>query len=641
MKQILILTYISLVFATASFAQDDLIITDKIVATEQKSIANKLAFTENENYASTDFTYQRLEWQIDPAQRYIAGKITTYFRNNAEARDSIQLDMHADLQPDSVTRGSEKLAFTHEGNKLNIRFNHMISPGQIDSFSVYYQGIPPGSGFGSFETDTHGPDETPVLWTLSEPYGAMEWWPCKQSLADKIDSIDIVVTTPYGYRTASNGIVVSDTIENGQRTMHWKHRYPIATYLIAIAVTNYAVYSDTLYLNDNQTIDILNYVYPENLDTVKLKTSVTPEIMAFFNQVIGEYPFADEKYGHAQFGWGGGMEHQTMSFMGNFRYDIIAHELAHQWFGDYITLASWQDIWLNEGFATYLTGLSFEKLKPEAWPDWKKALVENITSETGGSVFVDDTTNVNRIFNGRLSYNKGTSLLHMLRWIVGEEAFFTGLRNYFNDQAVANGFATTKQFIQHIETAADTTLSEFLQDWFYGEGYPIFGVNYSQDENNNLSISLSQTTSHSSVELFELPVPVRVYNIDRSDSADFRLNQTINDQTFVVNPRFQVSELKVDPDYRLVSKTAFVVGIPTISETDIEVIPNPVRESLNLKISSNIRPKSIQIFSMNGILVKSFNVNSQTLDVSDLINAVYVLVVSTSKGDIKTRFIKQ
>ena len=111
-----------------------------------------------------------------------------------------------------------------------------------DFFTVYYHGEPGNTGFGSFSQAKHG--DVPIIWTLSEPYGALDWWPCKQSLTDKIDSINIIVTSPEPYRTASNGVLVSEIISNGKRTMHWKHRYPIVTYLVAVAVTNYTDYSD-------------------------------------------------------------------------------------------------------------------------------------------------------------------------------------------------------------------------------------------------------------------------------------------------------------------------------------------------------------------------------------------------------------
>ena len=122
-------------------------------------------------------------------------------------------------------------------------------------------------------------EDTPILSTLSEPYGARDWWPCKQSLIDKIDSIDIVVSSPEQYRTASNGVLISDVVTNGKRTCHWQHRHPIATYLVAIAVTNYATYSETATLDDGTNVNILNYVYPENLADAQAQTSVTKDFI--------------------------------------------------------------------------------------------------------------------------------------------------------------------------------------------------------------------------------------------------------------------------------------------------------------------------------------------------------------------------
>ncbi|WP_167610582.1 M1 family metallopeptidase [Maribellus sediminis] len=455
MSRILSIAFFIFGLILSAKSQDIFLGNDDLVNQEKKAFLNRQIFAESGAYNETDFIYQRMEWEIDPAIRFISGSVTSYFINKTESLDSIRLDMHQNLVVDSVVYQQQNQPFIHSGNKLRLALPDSLAVGEIDSFKVYYHGVPTSSGFGSFENSTHGPDQTPVLWTLSEPYGAMEWWPCKQSLADKIDSIDIIVTTPEAYRTASNGIVISDEIKDSKRIMHWRHRYPIATYLVAIAVTDYVTYSDTLHLDDGRSIDILNYIYPENVETAKPQTARTASIMQLYNELIGEYPFADEKYGHAQFGWGGGMEHQTMSFMGAFNLRLIAHELAHQWFGDYITLGTWQDIWLNEGFATYLHALAYENLAPEEWPIWKQSSVTSITSNTGGSVFVDDTTSVSRIFNYRLSYQKGGYLLHMLRWVLGDEDFFKGLRSYFSDPEIANGLPLTTNWL-HILNRPET-----------------------------------------------------------------------------------------------------------------------------------------------------------------------------------------
>ena len=457
--------------------------TDKMAVKERNVSKLKSAFQENLDYSNYNLVYQRMEWQIDPNIKYIKGSVTSYFKSEIDRLSEISFDLNALITVDSVRRNQKKITFQRSGDQVKIQLPNQLVKGQLDSVQVYYQGEPDkiNRGFGYFVKSTH--QNIPIIWTLSEPYGAMEWWPCKQSLADKIDSIDVIVTSPKNYRTASNGILVSESVLGETRRMHWKHRFPIATYLVAIAVTNYTSYSDWLDLGDGRKIEILNYVYPENLETAKKQTPVTAQIIDLYNRLFGEYPFAKEKYGHAQFGWGGGMEHQTMSFMANFEFELVAHELAHQWFGDYITCGSWHDIWLNEGFATYLDGLAYEHLlNGYWWYRWKKLNVESIVSFPGGSVYVKDTTNLNVIFNGRLSYSKGAYLLHMLRWIMGDDDFYKGMRSYFNDPKLANGFALSTDFQKHMEIAGDTIFTEYFKDWFYGEGFPVYSASFSPAE---------------------------------------------------------------------------------------------------------------------------------------------------------------
>jgi aminopeptidase N len=640
-KTELTLLFVILVFC--GFAQKpDVAFFDKIALQEQTNFKNKSAFVESGNYNLTDFVYQRMEWEIAPDTLFIKGVITTWFKSKTQNLNEVEFDLHDTLIVDSVTHKNVKLAFQRTQNKLIVTLAHELNEEQLDSVSVYYRGTPPATGSGAFTKTIH--EEVPNIWTLSEPYGAMEWWPCKQSLVDKIDSIDIIVTSPEAYRTASNGVLVSETVVAGKRRMHWKHRFPVATYLIAISVTNYSNYSDFLELGDGRKIEILNYVYPENLEDAKLKTPFTADVIALYNEVSGAYPCASEQYGHAQFGWGGGMEHQTMSFMGSFNPWLVAHELAHQWFGDYITLGSWQDIWLNEGFATFLTGLSYERLIDDGfwWPRWKRVNVERIVSEPDGSVFVKDTTDVGAIFSGRLSYSKGAYILHMLRWILGDEDFFRGIRSYFNDPEVANGFARTSQFVKHMETAGDTTLTEFFNDWFYGEGFPVYSARFLPEEKNSTKIVLSQTTSHQSVGFFEMPVPVRVYNSAKTDSADFRLVNTNNNQEFIVEPGFKVAELKIDPDYWLVSKTEEIVSSPVVAATNkMSVFPNPFSGNISIQFNKNVEIISIKIVSVDGLIVKKILGNKRSLNLSGLSEGVYVLRIKTKSGHFEQRIIKQ
>lgn len=630
------------VFLAEMAAQEpDPFFSDKMAGADSRVFLKKAAFAEPAGYSDYNLIYQRMEWEVDPAVRFIAGKITSYFKSDTDSLYAIEFDLHDEMQIDSVIMGGELRSFSRSENKLTVNLKHSLFKGETDSLSIFYRGEPVNSGFGSFSTGVH--NEVPVLWTLSEPYGAMEWWPCKQSLSDKIDSIDVIVTTPELYRTASNGVLVSERAANGKRTMHWKHRYPIATYLVAIAVTNYESYSDFLELDDDRKIEILNFVYPENLENARERTPVTAEVMELFNRLIGEYPFADEKYGHAQFGWGGGMEHQTMSFMYNFGFELIAHELAHQWFGNYITLASWQHIWLNEGFATYLTGLAYENLLDGVWwPVWKRVTSERIKSNPAGSVFVTDTTDVSRIFNGRLSYSKGAYILHMLRWILGDENFFKALQNYYNDPEVANGFASHTQVVAHFETAADTTLTEFFNDWYYGEGFPVYSLNFSQFDNELVKITLSQSTSHFSVDFFEMPVPVRVYSENKTDSADFRFVHTQNNQKFLIDPGFTVSEIRIDPDYWLISETEEILQMP-VAETGsgVAVFPNPFSTHLTVYLNSNEALKSIRLSDISGKRILELQGENRKLDMSALLPGIYILEINTSKESIVTKIIKE
>lgn len=528
---------------------------------------------------SYDLKYFRFEWVVDPAINAISGTVTPYFTAVNNGIQTLEFNLSTAFTIDAVKYHGANIQYTKSGDfGLTIQLPSALASGTLDSLSITYHGTPPPTGFGSFiQADHNG---SPIIWTLSEPFGAQDWWPCKNGLTDKVDSIDVLVKTNAQYRAASNGLLVSETTSGSDKIYHWKHRYPIAPYLVAIAVTNYVQYTDIVTLGNGIQLPMLNYVYPEDLANAESGTADLVQVLEFYDSLFVSYPFANEKYGHAQFSWGGGMEHQTMSFVASFNWGLLAHELAHQWFGDMITCGSWEDIWLNEGFATFLEGLSRERFQPGAdWWNWRQGKVSNITSQPGGSVMVDDTTSVGRIFSGRLSYQKGAYLLHMLRWKLGDNAFFTGVRNYLNDRQYQ--YAKTPSLIAHLETASGEDLTEFFADWYSGQGFPSYQVTWSQNNQNQLRVTINQTTSHPSVSFFEMPVPIEFSGA--SQESLLRFEHTQQGQEFIVDLPFAVSSVVIDPDLWLVSANNTVSQVsdaPTATEAPLrfEVTPNPARE---------------------------------------------------------------
>ncbi len=605
-----------------------------------------------------DVKYHRLDLKVDPSVRRISGAVTTYFKA-VSALVEISFDLDETLKVDSVIHRGAKATFTQlaPDKTLRINANATVQGGVLDSVTVYYGGVPATTGFGSYNQRLRN-NTTPETWTLSEPYGGRDWWPGKMDLTDKVDSIDVIVTTPPQYRVASNGLLVREINLNANNKLyHWKHRYPIANYLVCFAVTNYDQYIDKAPLSRGDTMNLLNYVYPEKKAESQQWSWKSANAMRLYDSLFIEYPFKKEKYGHAMFGWGGGMEHQTMSFMVNLTdAGLMAHELAHQWFGDRVTCGSWSDIWLNEGFATYLTGLYYQYVEPLYWINWRKDALGNATIPTSGSVFCTDTTDINRIFNPQLSYNKGAYVLHTLRWKVGDTAFFKGVRNYLNDPTLAYGFARTADLKRHIEATSGQNLTEFFNDYFYGQGYPSYTISGCQgDIVNRLSIRVQQTTSNTSVPLFEMPIPIKLIRKNGGKDTTIVLNVTSNDQYFNVthNLNTLVDSVAFDPEYRILSKNNKVnwsLCLPT-QEIDnqwlTKISPNPVSNLLTINFQNNkIEKVNVQILNDLGQVVYSeqkniiVGENNMSLNVQKLPSGMYFLKLSSNERLSSQKFMK-
>lgn len=622
---------------TASFYKE----LQQIAETEKKSAAASFS-RENQSAASNNFNvhHYRCEWYIDPNIWFIKGRVTPSFIMT-QSGNSISLDLNAALQVDSIVYHNQKVSFTRAAvDMLTIQFPTAITAGSKDSVSIFYQGVPLFTGYGAFYQFTHA--GVPVIWTLSEPYGAKYWWPCKDGLVDKADSLDIFITHPAIYTASSNGMVMSRQVVDTLATTHFRHRYPIASYLVALAVTNYAIDDDTIMVN-NKSYRFISYSYPESVGFFFGQEIYAKDAFRLFVKLFGEYPFANEKYGHTQFGKAGGMEHQTNSFMSNTSPTLSAHELAHQWFGDKVTCGSWSDTWLNEGFATYAAGLyAREYFDPRFYNGFLLETLTSVVSQPDGSVYVYDTTDIARVFSARLTYNKGAYVAHMLRWVLGDSVYFRGLRRYLDDPAVRYGFVRTADLQRNLEQGSGKNLSSFFQKWVYGEGYPNYHATWFQNVNRWARVKVNQTTSHASVSFYEMPVMLKFRSA--TDSAVVVVDHKYSGQEFDIPLSFVADTVIIDPDIWILSKVKTSQKTSGSKAPDlIQIYPNPAPANLNITLRNPTGKKLfIRLFNSVGQLLykKEFAMSGQDMDVMiPVVNypkGVYVVDVRDDKGLKKT-----
>jgi aminopeptidase N len=633
-----------ILFRVLGFSQSGISEFDRMVEAEMKSASSFQNLRVNPNTINYDVTHHDLRFTVNPdtTTPFISGVVSTTFRALSNMT-TVTFDMATALAVSSVTMNGSGLTFTQSNYELNIILPTTLSTGTTATVIITYAGSPPQAE-AAFTRSTHA--GTPVIYTLSEPFGARDWWPCKQDLNDKIDSFDIYITCPSAYIGVSNGLLQSTTTTGGNTTRHYRHNYPIPAYLISLNVTNYVTYNIQAGLGtvQNPFFPINNYLYPEgNTTTVQTAINQTVPVMNVFEEKFGFYPYRNEQYGHVQFSWGGGMEHTTMSSMGGWSRSLIAHELAHQWFGDKITCGTWRDIWLNEGFAEYLAGLVVESLDgPASFISWKTTKINNITTATNGALYLTEAEalNVSRIFSSRITYNKGSMVVHMLRWKMGDANFYQAVRNYLNDSNLAFGYAITTDLKAHLEAVHGASLSEFFNDWVYMQGYPTYTITAQNWGAGQAKITVSQTQSDPSVTYFEMPLEIRLSGAGGA-THDVIVNHTTNGQQFIVSVPFVVTGVTFDPNKHIISKNNIVtLGAESFEwSATVSIYPNPTNDVLHVMMPSSLQLNKIEIYNTLGQLEGEKN----TLDfsIADLAFGVHWLKISTSEGIIYKNFIKK
>ncbi len=460
-----------------------------------------------------------LDLLFDFQRERIAGVVTVELSVLEDGLDSLELDADAGLRVAAVwleeqeSRPGEpprELSFEHGGHRLLIGLGRPFAAGEALRLAVAYAGRASRVGDGVTWTTLGG--STPSATTMAEPFGARVWVPCQDRPDDKA-LWTLRITAPAELVVGANGVRVG-RLENpdGTATTVWESRYPMATYLVVVDISDYRVIED-LYtgLDGAAAMPVQTWAYPWNVDLARQKFAATPSLLGLLAGHFGEYPFLDEKYGNCLAPiWAGGMEHQTFtSVAGGTGPDdngvldgesvayLDVHEAAHQWWGDWVSPATWKDLWLNESFASYAEFLLAEAggslagyMAREDWKGWFSGpLYDN---PVAFSVTV---------------YDKGARVLRMLEQLLGREGFEAALAVW--RERFGGWSATTEDLRGVLEDVSGMDLSWFFQQWVYGSGRPHLRWSWEGVAGPAVRLHLEQVQTNAGLFRFPLEVEVR------------------------------------------------------------------------------------------------------------------------------------
>lgn len=501
-----------------------------------------------DNYISSsqyyiDILHYDLDIDLYPSQKLIKAKTIITGKILSQDLDKIELNFYDNLDIKELKLDNKFVNYLNKDTRLTIFLNETLS----DTFElmVEYEGTPKRKGFSAF---TFGEiNGNSVVYNMNEPSYASTWFPCNDIPSDKA-LLDIKITNDSAKTSISNGILLGSEIIGSRKTYHWKTLYPISTYLICLYSADYIEIDDKYISHSGDSMNINYYVFPDHVEKGKIDFKNTPKMIDFFSKTFGEYPFIKEKYGIAEFLWQmGAMEHQTITGIGsnfvsgkNFFEDIYVHELAHHWWGNAVGPASWKDIWLNEGFATYSEALYSEFI---GGADALKSTMLSKFSDSFSNTLYDPGKN---LFSSTV-YDKGAWVLHMLRWEVGDSTFFKILRTYF--EKFKYSYASTEDFINVCELETRSDLSKFFDQWVYSGTENIkadytWNIRPLSNGNYSLTLNIKQTPDNYSKFQFKLEV---LFEYDEGNNFSQIVNVNQREQTFEFQLTKYPNQILLDP----------------------------------------------------------------------------------------------
>ncbi|MDB4303951.1 M1 family aminopeptidase, partial [Desulfosarcina sp.] len=555
---------------------------------------------------------------------YIEGDVQIIFESLINNLETFSISLNSALTVDNVSAPCE--SFYQDGDMIIITLDDEYQTGEQIDLTITYHGVPVlAGGYKGMRYETHGSNE-PIIATLSTPYLAHYWYPCKDGPQDKPDSVYMDITIPdevvngQELMGISNGIL-ENTIDNGDtKTFQWRHRYPIVTYYVMAAISNYTSFEEQFIGNSGESFPLVYYVFQESLSSAQAGVADLPEVIQFYSDVFGEYPFSNEKYGMTQLGFYGAIENQTNTIQNNFSsswFYVSIHELGHMWFGDMITCADWHHSWLNEGFATYSEALWDEH--KYGFESYKDNMETNEFWE-GGTLYLQNAADTFNTFQS-IVYSKGAYAVHMLRGVCGDDIFFEALTDYSQNPDFMYGNASTEDLQMVYETATGMDLQFFFDQWVYDEYWPFYHYNFQQNSENGLFVMIHQAQEelYGYRPVFEMPVQLRINFTDGTDSTVTVWNDE-QTQQFYLELEKEVSSVNLDPDKWILRKSQINPNLPVgisdnIVEDKVKVFPNPFSSELTIQLDDSFsKNQEITILDISGKTIYSFShINSDVL----------------------------
>jgi aminopeptidase N len=586
-----------------------------------------------------DVKFYFLNLNVTNTSKNISGSgsiLATVLVNNFS---SLVVELHSSLTVDSVKVDNVIHTYTRSGNEITIPLTTTLNSGDDFYITVFYRGSSTGTGIKNQLSPSW---QRQVTYTLSESYHSLDWFPCKQSLTDKADSCWVFLTVNNNLKAGSNGLLTQIVPDGTTKSRYeWKSNYPIDYYLISLSVSDYQEYN--IYAHPQGISDsvlIQNYIYPNAnyLSQYQTMIDMTAGFIEFLSDIWGIYPFHAEKYGHCTAPFSGGMEHQTMTSLGYFTFELVIHELAHQWFGDYVTCATWQDIWVNEGFATYSNYLGLEHFNSHAEAqNYMAGMHTDIKSQPDGSIYVpfSQVMDEARIFSYRLTYQKGAAILHTLRFMVDNDSiYFAAFRDFLQTYAFGTAYADDFRDIMESHTGLD--LHPFFDQWFYGEGFPTYSIE-TLPLNDTVYCTLTQTPSAPAITpFFSNPLEIKFFHA--TGDTVIRIQPTSASYSFQFYFPQYINFIEIDPENDIVNNSGSVIinkEYSTIKPTT--VYPNPSSGFVYI-ISENSYDTYI-ISDLNGKTIASGSVLSNTIPFNEAVAGIYHLTLQGKSTMFNTRIV--